>query len=287
PSGSSSESAVTPKSEPLEFQRQEENSGNSVRSRAEPPAPGRSCQEIRDASLNPKGFGNDGMASMPVQPGGIPGKSRFPGIPKAGFPRAASTPVSGKTQKFRKNNYTWVANPGKNSRGVKRWISLSGTEKGGKISQKTEPGSKGKKPGSQSKLGISPSKYKWKASGLQASPSTSRSAFRWRSQDQKPRDIPGIVPSAASVGSGEGKSLGEAAFSGYKVKSRTKIIRRKGNVGFPMDKKNISPSSTPRSRFQLRRKNSTRGKAAEKTPRRCNSRGMIQVSRHRLCRMQA
>ncbi|NWI53087.1 ZC3H3 protein, partial [Calyptomena viridis] len=305
PSGSSSESAVTLKSEPrepLEF-REREAAGNSVRSEGEPAAPGRICEEAGDASLNPKVFGNGGMLSRPAQLVATPGKSRFPGIPKSpGAPRVASTPISGKTQKFRKTNYTWVANPGKNSRVVKRWISpraenarkiLLGTDKGAKISPKPDPGAKPKKSGSQSKPGISPSKYKWKASSLQALPSTSKSAFRWRSEEQKPPalGIPGagilpLAPGVASVGSGEGKPFGEGALSGYKVKSRTKIIQRKGNVGFPMDKKNTSPSPALRSRFHLRRKNSARGKPSA-TPKRSSPKGLIQVSRHRLCRMPA
>ncbi|NXA11284.1 ZC3H3 protein, partial [Sapayoa aenigma] len=303
PSGSS-ESAVTLKSEPQEpLELPKDPARNSIRSKAEPAAPGRSCEEVKDASLNPKGFGNGEVPSRPAQVGVTPGKSRFPGIPKAsGLPRVASTPISGKAQKFRKNNYTWVANPGKNSRIVKKWISpraesakknLVGTDKGAKISPRTDLGAKPKKSGLQSKLGVSPSKYKWKASSLQTLPSTSKSTFQWRSQEQKPPafDIPhpGIIPaapSAASVGLGGGKSFGDAALSGYKVKSRTKIIRRKGNVGSPTDKKNISPSTALKSRFHLRRKNSTRGKPSA-TPKRSSPKGLIQISKHRLCRMPA
>ncbi|NWS12383.1 ZC3H3 protein, partial [Pachyramphus minor] len=304
PSGSSSESAVTLKSEPqepLEFPGQEP-AGNSGQIKAEPPSPGQSCEEVKDVSMHPKLFGNDRMPSPPAQLGVAPGRSSFPVIPKSpALQRAASSPVSSKSPKFRKNNYTWVANPGKSSRVVKRWGSpraesarkgLGGAERGAKTSPKADLGAKGKKSGLQSKVGVSPSKYKWKASSLQALPSTSKSAFRWRSEDQRKPPAPDIprpgaappAPSAASVGAV--KSFGEAPFSSYKVKSRTKIIKRKGNGGFPTDKKNISPGTALKSRFHLRRKNSARGKPSV-TPKRSSPRILVQVSRHRLCRIPA
>ncbi|NXK42205.1 ZC3H3 protein, partial [Piprites chloris] len=303
-SGSSSESAVTLKSEPqepLEFPGQEP-AGNSGRIKAEPPSPGQSCEEVKAASLHPKLFGNDRVPSPPAQVGVAPGRSRFPVIPKSPtLQRAASAPASSKSPKFRKNNYTWVANPGRSSRLVRRWGSpraesarkgLGAAERGAKTSPRADLGAKAKKAGLQSKLGVSPSKYKWKASSLQALPSTSKSAFRWRSEEQRKPPAPDIprpgaappAPSAASVGLGAVKSFGEAPLSSYKVKSRTKIIKRKGNVGFPTDKKNTSPSTALKSRFHLRRKNSVRGKTSA-MPKRSSPRILVQVSRHRLCRI--
>ncbi|NWV48546.1 ZC3H3 protein, partial [Daphoenositta chrysoptera] len=306
-SASGSESAVALKSEPqepLELPGQEP-AQHSVRIKAEPPSPGQlSGEEIRDASLRPKLFGNAETLSGPAQVGMTPVKSRFPVIPKLpGLQKAASAPISGKSQKFRKSNYTWVANPGKNSRTVKRWVSpraenskkgMAGTDKGAKISPKADLGAKIKKLGLQSKLGVSPSKYKWKASSLQTLPSTSKSAFQWRSEDQKKPPAPNIpratsvlpAPSTVSVIPGGIKSFGEAVLSSYKVKSRTKIIKRKGNVGSPTDKKNISPTTALKSRFHLRRKNSVRGKPLV-TPKRSSPRGLVQISKHRLCRMPA
>ncbi|NXO22098.1 ZC3H3 protein, partial [Cisticola juncidis] len=305
-SGSSSESAVALKTEPqipLELPGQEP-AQHLARIKAEPPSPGQpSGGEVQDSSLHPKIFGNAELLSQPAQAGVTSLKSRFPVIPKApALQKAASAPISSKSQKFRKNNYTWVANPGKSSRVVKRWASpraenskkgVAGTDKSAKISLKVDLGAKGKKLGLQSKLGVSPSKYKWKASSLQALPSTSKSAFQWRSEDQKKPPAPNIpratsVPpalSTASIPSGM-KSFGEAALSSYKVKSRTKIIKRKGNVGSPTDKKNNSPTTALRSRFHLRRRNSMRGKPSA-TPKRSSPRGLVQISKHRLCRMPA
>ncbi|XP_032924776.1 zinc finger CCCH domain-containing protein 3 [Catharus ustulatus] len=304
-SGSSSESAVALKSEPqnpLELPGQEP-AQHSARIKAEPPSPGHpSSEEIQDASLHPKIFGNAETLSRPAQAEVTPVKSRFPVIPKApALQKAASAPISSKSQKFRKNNYTWVANPGKSSRIVKRWASpraenskkgTTGTDKGAKISPKADLGAKIKKLGLQSKLGVSPSKYKWKASSLQTLPSTSKSAFQWRSEDQKapapniPRATSVPAPSAASVVPSGVKSFGEAALSTYKVKSRTKIIKRKGSVSSPTDKKNISPTTALKSRFHLRRRNSMRGKPLV-TVKRSSPRGLVQISKHRLCRMPA
>lgn len=256
--GSSSENAVTLKSEsqqPLVLPDREP-ARHLVRRKAEPPAPGQSGEQVRDAFREPKLIGNGEACSRPAQAttlavGMTPMKSRFSVVPKAaGLQRAASTSVSSKAPKFRKTNYTWVANPGKCSRTVKRWVSprasesakkvAGGADRGAKLSPKADLGAKLKKSGLQSKLGVSPSKYKWKASSLQTSPSTSKSAFRWRSEDQKKPPAPNLPragaapppPSAASVGLGGAKSsFGDGALSSYKVKSRTKIIKRKGNSG--------------------------------------------------------
>ncbi|NXN49088.1 ZC3H3 protein, partial [Rynchops niger] len=313
--GSSSESAVTLKSEPQQplVLPDHEPAQHLVQRKAEPPAPGQSsCEQVRDAFREPKVLGNGETCSRPTQTmtlvvGMSPMKSRFSIVPKApGLQRSASTSVSSKALKFRKTNYTWVANPGKCSRTVKRWVSprasenakkvAGGADRGAKLSPKADLGAKLKKSGLQSKLGVSPSKYKWKASSLQTSPSTSKSAFRWRSEDQKKPPAPslpqaGVAPpplSAASVGLGGAKSsFNEAtALSSYKVKSRTKIIKRKGSLGSPTDKKNSSSPATPlKSHFHLRKKNS-RGKPSV-TPKRSSPKGLVQITKHRLCRLPA
>lgn len=257
--GGSSESAVALKSEPqqhpLVLPGQDPPSRHLGRRKAEPPASGQpSCEQGRDLR-EPKFFGSGEMGSRDPQAASLvagmtPTKSRFSVAPKApSLQRAASTSLSSKSPKFRKTNYTWVANPGKCSRAVKRWASpralestkkvVVGADRGAKVSPKADLGTKLKKSGLQSKVGVSPSKYKWKASSLQTSPSTSKSAFRWRSEDQKKPPAPSLSragaapppPSTAAGGLGEPKSFGDATLSSYKVKSRTKIIKRKGNSG--------------------------------------------------------
>ncbi|KAM7122103.1 zinc finger CCCH domain-containing protein 3 isoform 2-T2 [Ciconia maguari] len=312
---STSESAVTLKSEPQQpsVLPDREPARHLTRRKAEPPAPGQSsCEQVGDAFREPKLLGNGEMLSRPAQAatsvvGMTPMKSRFSIVPKAaGLQRAASTSVSSKAPKFRKTNYTWVANPGKCSRTVKRWVSprasesakkvAGGADKGAKLSPKADLGAKLKKSGLQAKLGVSPSKYKWKASSLQTLPSTSKSAFRWRSEDQKKPPAPNLPragtapppPSAASVALGGVKSsFSDAALSSYKVKSRTKIIKRKGSSGSPTDKKNSSSPTTPlKSHFHLRKKNSLRGKPSV-TLKRSSPKGLVQITKHRLCRLPA
>ncbi|NXL49817.1 ZC3H3 protein, partial [Podilymbus podiceps] len=311
---STSERAVTLKSEPQRplVLPERELARHLVRRKAEPPAPGQSsCEQVGDAFREPELRGNGETCSRsahaaPSVVGMSPMKSRFSVVPKAaGLQRAASTSLSNKAPKFRKTNYTWVANPGKCSRPVKRWVSprasesvkkvTGGADRSAKLSPKADLGGKLKKSGLQSKLGVSPSKYKWKASSLQTSPSTSKSAFRWRSEDQKKPPAPDLPragaapppPSAAAVGLGGAKSsFGDAVLSSYKVKSRTKIIRRKGNSGSPTEKKNSSSPTAPlKSHFHLRKKNSSRGKPA--MPKRSSPKGLVQISKHRLCRLPA
>ncbi|KFO80112.1 Zinc finger CCCH domain-containing protein 3, partial [Cuculus canorus] len=306
--GNTGESAMMVKSEPQE-PLDHEPAWHLVQIKAEPAAPGLpGCEQIRDVVREPKLFGSGDMSSRPSQATTLvaeisPIKSRFSIVPKAaGVQRASSTPLSSKTPKFRKTNYTWVANPAKCSRAMKRWTSprasegvkkvTGGEDRGAKLSPKVDLGTKLKKSGLQSKPGVSPSKYKWKASSLQTSPSTSKSTFRWRSEDQKKPLVPNLpragasLPlSAAPVAVGGMKSFGDATFSGYKVKSRTKIIKRKGTLGSPTEKKNSSSSTTPlKSHFQLRKKNSSRGKPSA-TPKRSSPKGLVQISKHRLCRL--
>lgn len=246
-SRSASESAVTLKTEPqpLSALPSCEQAQHSAWWKPEPPSPGQcSWEQVGDVHREPKLFGNAEMHSKPAQALTLaavmsPVKNKFSVIPKvSSLQRAASMTVSSKASKFRKTNYTWVANPNKCSRPVKRWVSprasdstkkiAGGAERGSKTSPKTDLGAKMKKSGLQSKAGVSPSKYKWKASSLQTSPSTSKSAFRWRSEDQKrPSAFNLLTPRDTSVG--VNPSLGEAVLTSYKVKSRTKIIKRKAS----------------------------------------------------------
>lgn len=144
---------------------------------------------------------------------------------------------------------------------------------------KNDLGGKAKK--SPPKPGVSPSKYKWKAAALQPSPSTSGSAFRWRCEEEK-KPSPSSFPQSVAPGPGGTKPFGDAVLSGYKVKSRTKIIRRKGS---PADKKSSpSPPAPLRSPFQAKKRN-LRGKTA--LPKRCSPKGLLQLTKHRLCRLPA
>ncbi|KAM5280705.1 zinc finger CCCH domain-containing protein 3 [Ctenodactylus gundi] len=216
--------------------------------------------------------------------------------------REASLPVSCRT-KFRKNNYTWVAASVKSPRATRRALSSraaseSGTKGSFGTAGKTEkpqaradPEARPRKPAMPSKPGPSPSKYKWKASSPSAS---SSSSFHWQAEAgskgyaSQLSPVPSRAPPAdrPAVGPSSFKPiLGETPFSAYKVKSRTKIVRRRASAGLPGDKKSSpAATTTTRSHISLRRRQALRGKNSpilKKTP----NKGLLQVSRHRLCRL--
>ncbi|XP_038198546.1 zinc finger CCCH domain-containing protein 3 [Arvicola amphibius] len=209
--------------------------------------------------------------------------------------REASLLVSCRTSKFRKNNYRWVAASEKSPRATRRALSprtiVESASKAEKPQPKVDPETRPEKLATSSKPGPSPSKYKWKASSPSAS---SSSSFRWQSEagskdhTSQLSPVPSRSPSGdrPAVGPDNLKPLfGETPLSAYKVKSRTKIIRRRGNTSLPGDKKS-SPSATTTNKNHLtqRRRQVLRGKNSpilKKTP----HKGLMQVTRHRLCCM--
>ncbi|XP_028591856.2 zinc finger CCCH domain-containing protein 3 [Podarcis muralis] len=219
---------------------------------------------------------------------------------------APTSPASIKSPKFRRNNYTWVANPSKSPRTVKKWAVprasenarrfAVGAERGPKLLPKGELGAKQKKSNPQSKLGISSSLYKWKAAGLPLSPSPSTSAFTWRRKECVGLGVSPSVGAGASLqtvrrgplGHGSPRSpSGNSGFFSYKLKSRTKIIRRKGNACSPTDKRSPPfPTVLLRSRYCLRKRNSPRGRGSP-TARKTGSKGLVQIGKHRLRRLPA
>ncbi|CAM4511733.1 unnamed protein product [Caretta caretta] len=265
----------------------------------------------RDTLKEPKTLGKSEALTSSVQAvtsevGINPAKNQF-AIPHKlpSFQRAASTPVSSKASKFRKTNYTWVANPSKWPCAVKRWTSprasestrklFVGAERTAKPLPKGDLGAKQKKSGVHLKLDASPNKYKWKASSLQPPSSTSKSVFKWQSEGRKEAGVSQVsranfglqTLSNASIGHGGLKSsFNDAALSTYKVKSRTKIIRRKGSCCSPTDKKSNSFTTMPlKSHYSLRKRNSLRGRPAPL--KRTLPKELVQITKHRLCRLPA
>ncbi|XP_074059054.1 zinc finger CCCH domain-containing protein 3 isoform X2 [Macrotis lagotis] len=219
--------------------------------------------------------------------------------------REGSLLVPCRTNKFRRNNYRWVNNSMKNPRTIRRYsvprivpettrkVSFSTFERTGKSQLRTEPDTKSKKASMTSKPGTSTNKYKWKASSPSSS---SASSFLWHS-DPSNRDrpshpssgdsrSPGLSRTAAGASGLKTAAYSETPLSPYKVKSRTKIIRRRGSTSLPADKKNCPlPSNTPKNHYSLRRRHSVRGKITpilKRTP----NKGLVQISKHRLCRLQ-
>lgn len=190
-------------------------------------------------------------ASCPDQPvpsGSVAGPARTASGPRQA--REASPLLSCRTNKFRKNNYKWVAASAKSPRAPRRGLSPraaaetvctapSGTtERVEKPQPRADPDAKPRKLAVSSIATTSPSKYKWKAS---SSSTSSSSSFRWHSEtgskDRAPQLSP--VPSRSpprvkpAVGPSSLKPLfAETPLSAYKVKSRTKIIRRRASAGY-------------------------------------------------------
>ncbi|XP_042318743.1 zinc finger CCCH domain-containing protein 3 isoform X2 [Sceloporus undulatus] len=207
-------------------------------------------------------------------------------------------PSSIKSPRFRKANYTWVANPSKSPQTVKKTsenVRKVPVSSGAAAKQpRGDLGAKQKKSGLNSKLGISSSQYKWKASSLQSPPSTLASAFTWR---RKGCDGAGVSPHVGAstslqtvrrvpLGHGNPRPFfGNTGF--YKLKSRTKIIRRKGNACSLTEKRNVGFSTMVlKSCYTLRKKNSPRGRSSP-TGRRSGTKGLIQIGKHRLRRLPA
>uniref|UniRef100_A0A8C9HSN6 Zinc finger CCCH domain-containing protein 3 n=2 Tax=Piliocolobus tephrosceles TaxID=591936 RepID=A0A8C9HSN6_9PRIM len=268
-------------------------------------APSRKLGSHSVASCAPQLLGDRrvdaGHADQPVPSGSVVGPARLASGPRQA--REASLVVTCRTNKFRKNNYKWVAASAKSPRAARRALSPrvaaenvckvpAGTaNKVEKPQLIADPEPKPRKPATSSKPGSAPSKYKWKASSPSAS---SSSSFRWQSEAGSKdhasqlspvlsRSPPGDRPAVGL--SGLKPVSGETPLSAYKVKSRTKIIRRRGSTSLPGDKKSSpSPATTAKSHLSLRRRQALRGKSSpvlKKTP----NKGLVQVTTHRLCRL--
>ncbi|XP_065375831.1 zinc finger CCCH domain-containing protein 3 isoform X3 [Macaca fascicularis] len=268
-------------------------------------APGRKLGSHSVASCAPQLLGDRrvdaGHADQPVPSGSVVGPARLASGPRQA--REASLVVTCRTNKFRKNNYKWVAASAKSPRAARRALSPrvaaenvckvpAGTaNKVEKPQLIADPEPKPRKPATSSKPGSAPSKYKWKASSPSAS---SSSSFRWQSEAGSKdhasqlspvlsRSPPGDRPAVGL--SGLKPVSGETPLSAYKVKSRTKIIRRRGSTSLPGDKKGSpAPATTAKSHLSLRRRQALRGKSSpvlKKTP----NKGLVQVTTHRLCRL--
>ncbi|XP_049621524.1 zinc finger CCCH domain-containing protein 3 isoform X2 [Suncus etruscus] len=200
----------------------------------------------------------------------LPGPGALPAPSGSAAPQEASTLVSCRSSKFRKNNYKWVASSAKSPRPGRKALSPRATEQVRRELQ-AEPGS------------LSPSKYKWKASNPSVSPSSS--SFRWQPEAGSKSQV--SLLSSVPAGSLPEESIREHPPSAYKVKSRTKIIRRRSCASLSGDKKTSPPPvTTARSQFCLRRRQALRPKSSpvlKKTP----NRALMQLSRQRLGQLPA
>ncbi|XP_008157933.3 zinc finger CCCH domain-containing protein 3 [Eptesicus fuscus] len=235
-----------------------------------------------------------GHPDQPTHSGSTAGPTR----PASGPRQApeASLLVSCRTNKFRKNNYKWVAASTKSPRAPRRALSpraaaenVCAAERAEKLQPRADPEAKARRP-AVCAAGALRSKYKWKASSPSAS---SCSSFRWQaeagSKDHALQLSP--VPSRSPPGdkpaggpSGLKPLFSETpGLSAYKVKSRTKIIKRRGSATLPGDKRSSPPpAATAKSQFNLRRRQVLRGRSGP-VPKKTPPKGLMQAPRHRLC----
>ncbi|XP_029142036.1 zinc finger CCCH domain-containing protein 3-like [Protobothrops mucrosquamatus] len=223
--------------------------------------------------------------------------------------KSSSLPASVRSSRFKRANYTWVANPSKSPRSVRRWAVSRASESNPKpaacapaASPKAQSrganldlGAKPKKPSPHSKLAVSSSQYKWKAASAKSAPppSTSASVFTWkRKEGVGPGDAPGTGAASTSLQAlrrvplahghlAQGSSrafFGTTSFFNYKLRSWPKIIKRKGSAG--------SPTLLLKSRYCLRKRHATRGRSSP-TARRTGTKGLVQIGKHRLRRLPA
>ncbi|XP_063777283.1 zinc finger CCCH domain-containing protein 3 isoform X2 [Pseudophryne corroboree] len=146
---------------------------------------------------------------------------------------------------------------------------------------------KGKKSSANHKCLAPKSRYKWKAEPRTPSPAApvtpSHCAVHRIALRTSPH-TPYAKPSH-SAGNGLTATFRDTAHSSYKIKSRTKIVRRRSNSRSPVEKKS-SPLAplTMKSHYCLRRRTSPRVKSPA-TVKRNLPRGLVHISKHRLRRL--
>ncbi|KAM8966355.1 zinc finger CCCH domain-containing protein 3 [Pelodytes ibericus] len=228
--------------------------------------------------------------SSPVIPHLGPSKRRLV-TPHAIFsaPKLTSTPQSPKSARGGKTKYTWVANPDKTSLNIKKTspnpkrLGSVDTERAKSPSESVL--AKGKKTSIHQKPVTPKSKYSWKAEGPAQ---TSSSGSLPVSSCQYANDQgsgPAYAGSPAGPPAGPKTPFRDSTHSTYKVKSRTKIIRRRSSSSSPTEKK-ASPLAplTMKSRYSLRRKQSPRVKSPP-AAKRNSPRGLVHITKHRLRRV--
>ncbi|XP_040208060.1 zinc finger CCCH domain-containing protein 3 isoform X2 [Rana temporaria] len=213
---------------------------------------------------------------VPPNPSPNPPKTTLPAVPPTRALRSSRT------------KYTWVAESPKTtpsakkvSPGAKR--ASAGTEK--VKSPANGNGSKPKKNSPHQKC-TPKNRYKWKAqpsAAASSAPAASSQTAITRSAQRT--QTPETTRSPHGVGGAAAASYRDSGNSGYKVKSRTKIVRRRSTSRSPVEKK-ASPllPLTVKSRYVLRRKSAPRVKSPV-TVKRSSPRALVHLSKHRLRRL--
>uniref|UniRef100_A0A8C5W889 Uncharacterized protein n=1 Tax=Leptobrachium leishanense TaxID=445787 RepID=A0A8C5W889_9ANUR len=216
--------------------------------------------------------------------------------PKSSFALQGSAPHASKTPRARKNKYTWVANsakPGlcgkKSSPLAKKIVSADAVRTKSPTAAVT---TKAKKCSIQGKPGTSRNRYRWKANQPSLTPSGPASVLLHLSVPQSTDQ--GSAPRLQGPSREAGKGLASPAAlkaslkdqmpSSYKVKSRTKLIRRRSSSS-PTEKKALPLEPlTMKSRYSLRRRSSPRVKT-QIVVKKTSPKGLVHITKHRLRRL--
>ncbi|XP_018414462.1 PREDICTED: zinc finger CCCH domain-containing protein 3 [Nanorana parkeri] len=186
-----------------------------------------------------------------------------------------------------KTKYTWVAASPKTNSVVKKVSPSAKKVSAATEKVKTPTGgniAKAKKNSPHQKCAPK-NRYKWKAQPAAGTVSVPVSS----SQAAVNRTAPGPqtpeMKSSHSAGSGGAASFRDSGNSSYKVKSRTKLVRRRSTSRSPVEKKAPPlPPLTVKSRYVLRRKSLPRVKSPV-TVKKSSPRGLVHLSKHRLRRL--
>ncbi|KAM4688422.1 zinc finger CCCH domain-containing protein 3 [Discoglossus pictus] len=209
-------------------------------------------------------------------------------------PKSMSTPViSTKIARDRKTKYTWVANPAKTN--LIKKISPNAKKIASVELERKSPSAllvtKVKKHCAQPKTVTPKNRYKWKAEHAGQGVCESVSASSLQSDTNCKTERPSDRNTSHSSAKGETSAAGpktpyrESAHSSYKVKSRTKIIRRRSSSSSPVEKK-PSPLAplTMKSHYCLRRRTSPRVKSPPAL-KKISPKGLVHITKHQLRRV--
>ncbi|KAK6492122.1 zinc finger CCCH domain-containing protein 3-like isoform X1 [Huso huso] len=195
---------------------------------------------------------------------------------------------SARPLKAAKTRYTWVSTTAHSAKPTRKTLSpkaLEGTQKGTKSlglkKSVTPPGAKPSKKASASpKPSGTGSKYRWKAATAGQAAAAAKPVFKWKSeQENGTRGSPGSGKPRSAEHNATGASRDSSpSLSGYKLKSRMKIIRKNNSPGSVGDRRSSPGSLTVKTRFSLRRRGQVPGK-------RLQARGLIPIGRHKLRRL--
>ncbi|XP_072007102.1 zinc finger CCCH domain-containing protein 3 [Engystomops pustulosus] len=190
--------------------------------------------------------------------------------------RSNEAVTANRVTRSQKTKYRWVAD---SPRAPPKKVSPAAKKVS--IGEKLETPTKVRKDGANPKTAAQKNRYKWKAESIVSStPNRSPASNRGA-----PRSGPATPQHNKASGVATAASFKTPTHSSYKVKSKTKIIKRRSTSRSPADKKSspLAPLMM-KSHYSLRRRSSPRVKSPC-TVKRISPRGLVHISKHRLRRL--